>query len=293
MSRYHIALTTAAAAAAAALLSACSPTEPKPWPSAGQAAAAPTSATVLPAGSPEKPAFTWQDVTGQGVEARRDSNPLTLAQYGAVPVPGIQVQHAENGEMHLCTIGPAVVPAMSQQVRGFLTAGHCAPAPGGVQQWLQHTPDGDPTPLAPATGSGDTVAVWTAAVPTTATLIADTWPVAGVLTVAGVQQLVPEGAMVCVNGARTGVKCGPRGTDEDGMITYDVATLQGDSGAPVFVVDQQNRAVLVGIHQDGNGFRGFASYLDPALRSVRVQIAAGVAPLRGEGFSARTTAGNS
>lgn len=280
MRRYHIALTAAAVIAAAAV-SACAPAAEKPWPNAGAAGtstAAPTSTAV------EKP--VWQDVSDQGHEAPRDHNPLTLAQYGKVPAPGIQVQHAEGTEMHLCTIGPVVVPDMDPQSRGFLTAGHCAPA-GGVQQWLQPAPDGDPAPLASATGSGDTVTVWTNTVPASGARIADTWPVAGVLTVAGVQQLVPEGAMVCVNGSRTGVRCGARGADEDGLITYDVATVKGDSGAPVFVVDQQNRAVLVGIHQDGNGYRGFASYLDPALRGVRVQT--GVAPLRGGGFSDRVT----
>lgn len=278
MSRYHIALTAVAVIAAAAV-SACAPSETKPWPNEGAAAAAPTSAAVT------KVTYTWQDVTGQGHEAPRDHNPLTLAQYGTVPVPGIQVQHAEGTEMHLCTIGPVVVPDMDQKSRGFLTAGHCAPA-GGVQQWLQPAPDGDPTPLASATGSGDTVTVWTDTVPASAARIANTWPVAGVLTVAGVQQLVPEGAMVCMDGAISGVQCGPRTSDEDGMIVATMPSREGDSGAPVFVVDQ-HRAVLIGIHQSGNGPRAGASYLDPALRSVRVQT--GVTPLRGAGFSDQVT----
>ncbi|MBF9519528.1 hypothetical protein [Mycobacteroides chelonae] len=273
MSSRKYALVTAAAAAAVAL-SACSGTssgEPKPWPTAvgtGGVVAAPTSATVRPT------TFSWKDVTGQGVEAPRDSNPRTFAQYGSVPVPGIQVQHAEGNEMHLCTIGPAVVPDMAQQERGFLTAGHCAPA-GGVQQWLQHTPDGDPVPLAPATGAVnagpvDVAAIWTSTQPRAAVA---QWPVAGVLTQQAIRDL-PLGTPICVDGSRTGVVCGGlTSVNSGGLLRFDAPGKKGDSGGPVFVVDEKNRATLIGIIKGGaeDGSDTTATYLDPALRALKAK----------------------
>ncbi|MGV7586362.1 hypothetical protein PJI74_01340 [Mycobacterium kansasii] len=261
----------AAVVVAAAAVSACSNSAtPKPW---ADVTPSPVGATVA------APQFVWQDVTGQGRTAPRDSNPKSLAQYGSTPVPGIQVQHVEYGEMHVCTVGPAVVSTSGQP--GFLTAGHCSTVEGGPQQWMQPTPDGDPTPLATATGSGEAVPVWTAAVPASATRIADTWDVAGVLTAKGVAQLVPLGSTVCIDGAVSGVRCGKRVADEDGMVAYAIPTKKGDSGAPVFVVDSAtHRAALIGIHQAGDGTRGGATLIDPALLATgaAAKFASGVDP---------------
>lgn len=266
----------AAVAAAAVAVSACSTNAaPAPWPDSTPSPVGVTE-TV-----PAAPQFVWENVTGQGRTAPRDSNPKSLAQYGISPVPGVQVQHAEAGEMHVCTVGPAVVSTTSGQP-GFLTAGHCSTAEGGPQQWMQPTPDGDPTPLADATGSGQAVAVWTAAVPASATRIADTWDVAGVLTAKGVDQLVPLGSYVCIDGAVSGVRCGPRVADDsNGLITYAIPTRKGDSGAPAFVVDTAtHRAALIGIHQAGDGSRGGATLIDPALLAAgaAAKFAPGVAP---------------
>lgn len=261
---------------ASVAVSACSngaASETRSWPT-------PSPVGVTETVGETAPQFVWQDVTGQGRTAPRDSNPKSLAQYGSTPAPGIQVQHVENGEMHVCTVGPSVVSTSGRP--GFLTAGHCSTAEGGPQQWLQPTPDGDPTPLAAATGSGEAVAVWTAAVPASATRIADTWDVAGVLTAKGVAQLVPLDSYVCIDGAVSGVKCGPRVADEDGMVTYAIPTKKGDSGAPVFVVDSAtHRAALIGIHQAGDGStRGGATLIDPALLATgaAAKFASGVAP---------------
>lgn len=243
----------AAVAVATVAVSACStPAQPKAWP----------DSTPSPVAA-ETP--VWQDVTGQGIEAPRDG--VDHAQFSATPAPGVKVLHDINavGDMDMCTIGPAVSG-------GYLTAGHCATGFSPVQ-YLQTTSKGDPyflgTASAPA-GPVDAAVIRTGSGAADATRIAGAWPVAGVLTQAGVRDLVPIGSMICFDGAVSGVRCGKRVADENDQLVYSVASVHGDSGSPVFVVDPSTRrAALVGILSEGDDVgtdrKSTAVYLDAAL----------------------------
>lgn len=250
VNRRHAAL--AAVVITASALSACSTNAaPAPWPD--------STPSPVAAETPE-----WQDVTGQGIEAPRDATPYR-AQFGLDPVPGIEIVHAKSqtpGDTVPCTLGPAVA-------QGYLTAGHCAKGYSATQ-YLVGSPTGDLNPLGTAEsaqGPVDAAVIRTSQVTADATRIAGTWPVAGVLTAKGVRELVPVGSYVCIAGAVSGVKCGTRLADDNELVTYAIPTQEGDSGAPVFVVDTAtHRAALIGIHQAGDGStRGGAAYLDAAL----------------------------
>lgn len=272
MKRRHVGI--AAVAAAAVVLSACSNTAaPKPW----------TGSTPSPV-SADVP--VWADVSGQGVEAPRDA--VDRAQFSATPKPGVKVLHdiSSTGDMDMCTIGPAVSG-------GYLTAGHCAKA--YPVQYLQTTPTGDPQFLGTASapdGPVDAAVIRTGA--GDVTHIAGTWPVAGVVTRAGVQKLVPAGSMICFDGAVTGVKCGERVPDEGGQLVYRVPSAHGDSGAPVFVVDPTTRrAALIGILSEGDDIgtdrKSTAVYLESALLATgtAARLAPHVDAFDGPEFSGR------
>lgn len=227
----------------------------------------------------------WADVSGQGVEAPRDA--VDKAQFSATPQPGVKVLHDINaaGDMDMCTIGPAVSG-------GYLTAGHCAKAYSPVQ-YLQTTPTGDPHFLGTASapvGPVDAAVIRTGAGDADATRIAGTWPVAGVLTRAGVQKLVPAGSMICIDGAVSGVRCGKRMADENQMVQFAFEAQHGDSGSPVFVVDPTTqRAALVGVVKSAGGSATDATYIEDALLATgtAVQLHRGTEAFEGPEFSGR------
>ncbi|WP_052537978.1 trypsin-like peptidase domain-containing protein [Mycobacteroides abscessus] len=273
----------AATAAAAVAVSACSPTapaEPKPWPNAGAggAVAAPTSATV------KTPEFVWKNVDGQGHVEFDTGKPAT--QYGSAE-PGVALLRGfDTGNIQACSIGPAVKS-------GFLTAGHCstrgdsqAPRVAGVTQYAETSADGDKDLLGASTPVDglDVAVIETSNVSPDATRIADTWPVAGVLTAPGVQQLVPVGSSVCFSGAVSGVRCGERVADEGGQLVYSAPSEHGDSGAPVFVVNEDGRAALIGILNAGDDTgadrKSTAVYLETALMAsgTAVKLDPGTVP---------------
>lgn len=249
-------------AAASLAVSACSTNAaPAPWP---DSTPSPVGATeTVPAAAPAAQ-FVWENVNGQGHEAPRDATQYR-AQFGLDPVPGIQIDHmktAAPGDMVPCTIGPAVAS-------GFLTAGHCA-KDFHATQFLVGSPTGDLKLLGtaePAQGPVDAAVIETDQVPASATVIARTWKVAGVLTLKGVRELVPVGSLVCFDGAVSGVRCGHReADDEDGLLMLSHTAQPGDSGAPVFVVDRAtHNAALIGIVKSTDAVAAHATYLDTAL----------------------------
>lgn len=243
----------AAAVIAAAALSACSNgAGSTPWP----------NSTPSPVAA-ETP--VWQDVTGQGKVQFDRGNPKS--QYGD-PAPGVSLLRGFDGvKPQLCSIGPAVVG-------GFLTAGHCsthgdstAPRVAGVEQFGETSADGDKVSLGTSTPAPDVVdaAVIRTSAAAGVTKIAGTWPVAGVLTPAGVERLVPEGTPVCFDGAASGVVCGERIVDRDGLAAFNAVSTDGDSGAPVFAVDSRGRAAVIGILKGGNATSSTATYIEGAL----------------------------
>ncbi|MEX3656991.1 hypothetical protein ABFW09_30325 [Mycolicibacterium fortuitum] len=269
MSSKTFALTTATAAAAV-VLSACSgtaPAEPKPWPNVGTggAVASETSATV------KTPEFVWKNVDGQGHVGERDATQYR-AQFGLDPLPGVEIIHAKGsdaGDTVPCTLGPAVTT-------GYLTAGHCA-QDYSADQYLMGTATGDPRLLGTATpvvaGQVDAAVIETSRVSVGATQISGSWPVAGVLTSAGVQQLVPLGSYVCFDGAVSGVRCGARLADADEMIQFASGAKHGDSGSPVFLVNGDGRAALVGIVTTSDlSAVTSATYLETALMATGTAV---------------------
>lgn len=269
MSTRKIALIAATAAAAVAL-SACTATssgEPKPWPNVGTggAVAAPTSAVV------STPTYTWKNVDGQGHEGERDATQYR-AQFGLDPLPGVEIIHAKGsdaGDTVPCTLGPAVAT-------GYLTAGHCA-QDYSADQYLMGSPTGDPRLLGTATpvvaGPVDAAVIETSRVSAGATQIGGSWPVAGVLTAAGVQQLVPLGSFVCFDGAVSGVRCGARLADAGEMIQFASGAQHGDSGSPVFLVNGDGRAALVGIVTTSDlSTVTTATYLETALMATGTAV---------------------
>lgn len=297
MSTNRYAFVTAAAITAVALsaCSATSPAEPKPWPNVGTggAVAAPTSATV-------KPVWVTAPWTGKVNENQAGD------QYGATPVPGITIaQKQGEASPYRCTIGPAVRTA--DATRAFLTAGHCDKTPnsalftypspdisGADAQQLPGLYTRTEARQTPDIGTGlvsDSTLVPVTAVDSTATKIADRYPIAGVLTTAAVKQL-PVGTPVCFDGARSGVQCGQLTAANDaGVVRFDADGRIGDSGGPVFLLDQQNRAVLIGIVKGGleDGSDTSASYLEPALMRLGAAVALDptAEPFTGNDFSVR------
>lgn len=276
-------LSAAALAAVTLTLTACGtdPTEPKPWPSATASAA--VSQAAAESTAPAVPKFEWIDVTGQGRELPRDTREHD--QYSADPQPGAKILHVINAadDMAGCTVGPAVVGA---QGRGFLTAAACTGY--NPLQYLQTLPAGGIAPWADAVSPGaDAAAIWSDRRAGGVTKIADTWPIAGMFTLNGAYQRVPIGSSVCMDGASSGVVCGPKLPDAEGLGQFQVTPGPHDSGAPVFVVDKATRsAVLIGIYRVSKRARGVAE-LDATLGRLgaKVLLDPTVKPLTGTDFS--------
>lgn len=234
------------------------------------------------------PAETYIDVTGKGaiVQDLR-LNDGTYGQRGE-PVPGVLLsQHQPDGSPQSCTLGPAVY-ALDDGSQGWLTAGHCDPSPGessGV--WLdalgkEKLTLGVISDSLTALDYGlDYAVLWssTGRVPAASTALANTWPIAGMMSTEDVQGL-PAGTPICIDGAKAGVKCTPLLDATETWIEYEDVAGKGDSGAPVFVVTRDGDAQLIGLLRGFDTARpgvGLASYLTPALErtGARLMTAAG------------------
>jgi len=231
----------------------------------------PPKAATVTVPSPA-PAPRWVGLEGVPVTVQWDDYHEQFSATG--PVPGIKITHAldaAGGDM--CTLGPAV--RSSDGRTGFLTAGHCKPVAGDPAQNVYRTPTGSViVPLAPtaAVGAGvDAAVLWTetAADPRAASIAG--LPVAGVMSEAEIRQGVPPGTPVCVDGAKSGVKCTRIISAED-MIEFPEITEHGDSGAPVFLIDAMHRATLIGLVKGGDDTTTTATYLAPVLARLDAAI---------------------
>ncbi|ORA27390.1 hypothetical protein BST13_30500 [Mycobacterium aquaticum] len=255
----------------------------------------------------EKPVWVTAPWTGKVNENKAGD------QFGGTPVPGITIAQA-NGESSpsRCTLGAAVRTA--EGAPAFITAGHCDERPGN-QLWLYpsadisgvdtvHLPkpytdvtdtDGKPDP---DTGVvNDSALVPLSGLNPAATVIASRYRIAGMLTATAAKELAPK-TPICFDGAVSGVRCGVVTGDTGGVLGFSREPgapapfiSPGDSGAPVFVLDSQGRAALVGLLSErvGEGI-GWASYLDSALSKMNaaVFLDSKVAPFKGVDFSRRT-----
>lgn len=223
-----------------------------------------------PAPAPAPAPQGYIDVTGV-VDPPRDSEGF---QFGSTPVPGIRIAHRDADGVALpCTLGPAVSAGSRH---GFLTAGHCTAALAPTDQYLSGSADvasSPPAKLGTTTGAVeddhaavDSAVIWTD-IPASgdAARIAGRFPVVGVMPEAAVRAL-PLGTLVCLDGANTGIQCGALLSRNEGeLLRFAAKSVKGDSGAPVFVVGQDQRATLVGILAGGNDISTTATYIAPAL----------------------------
>lgn len=264
----------AAAALAAVALSACSPTDPKPWPTAAaaEAVAAPTSAAV---------ADNWIGLPAQPVP---DSEKDTTGHRFGPLAPGVGIWEHNDGVATDagCTLGPAVAPSMSPANRGYLTAGHCDKPDRTQVLVFTDAPHASPqfvgvyTPARAGGRQVDATSMWVSPGTSTAASVAG-HPVAGVLTAAALKQLVSAPApapKACLYGAVSGLKCGDLVDADDNEISVDIATLPGDSGSPMFLVDGNTGATtLIGLLTDNSeGSTSYGVVADAALRSLGAKL---------------------
>lgn len=272
----------AAAALGVLSMSACSAE------TAGVPSAATSTTTVLPAdetatAAPVPKVSTvskYEDVSGQG-QIHQTHLGGTDHQYGlGAPIPGAEIttfDELDRVAPEGCTLGPAVTDGARS---GFITAGHCsvvgdpetyvAIGPGTSDTVLLGTPE-----LVLDTPTDDSAVIWTdtaAAID----MIADTWPIDGVMPLEELARLDP-GTWVCINGAVSGVKCEPFIRVEGGTrIISDPLSVEKDSGSPVFVVDiVTKRATLIGITKGdvaGAGTDDVATALAPALARIGAEV---------------------
>lgn len=208
------------------------------------------------------------------------------------PRPGVTiVSQLDADTAQLCTASWAVYSAAGDV--GFLTAGHCQTQPG-APLWMFTDKALDKRlwllPLQNRERGLDTDGVLhDSAVfflsgdqrrrDSYSTKIAPGVKLVGVLDPAAVQAL-PVGTPLCMNGSRSGLTCGPlkqAGPDE---IEWGGSAVKGDSGAPVFVIDGQNRALAVGMLSHGpTDTENFVTYLQPVLSRLKLRaIVDGDAP---------------
>lgn len=256
-----------ALAAAAAAVSACSTAmSGTPVSDTPNALAAGAAVSVTPSGVTTR----WIDVSGQGVIAK-DSHG---GQFGSLPYPGITILQQQGDESPKnCTLGPAVVDKTSQRT-GFVGAGHCDDSPGGqafvfadyagteaVPVGVYANSKDAPTPL----GYSDSAVIWTKTLDPRSTLIAGTWPVDGVMPAADVRKL-RAGTPICIDGAKSGVVCSPLIAVDDLYIRSAPITQHGDSGGPVFVVDERTQhATLIGIVSGTENGQDESTFLESEL----------------------------
>ncbi|WP_165824220.1 hypothetical protein [Tsukamurella pulmonis] len=215
----------------------------------------------------------YQDVSGQGVELPRDD--VDKAQFSGVPVPGAALlAWGASDEGSMCTLGVSVTVAGRP---AFVTAGHCETQPaGGAQQLVAEAKRGgrlvDLGPLGrvkdekddPSAGGilEDAAVVHTPA--GSPARIAGTWPIVGSMSIDETRAL-PIGTPICVDGAKSGVRCSALISAPGDRIRFSAITVEGDSGAPVFVV-AAGAATVIGIHKglDDLG-ASTATFIEPAL----------------------------
>lgn len=237
------------------------------------------STGVLASADPAPVAETWVSIAG--VRGSRAPVAFTAATY---PRPGVSlVQQFEPTEISECTISWPVISTSSDV--GYLTAGHCD-RKAGAPLWMYTDTDGagrlNLLPLQNAErGVDDAGRKYDAALfflsrtqqeAAYGTVINDGIRLRGVMSVATAQSL-PVGTPVCMNGSRSGLTCGPLIAVGDAQLEWGGAAVQGDSGAPVFVVNSHGDAQAIGmLHGGPSDTDNFATYLAPVLERLKVRL---------------------
>jgi hypothetical protein len=304
-------MTAAAAAltAAAVVMAGCShprheSTAASVWASLGsqipRSIGTPSGApTTITATAPQAPAAAALPIPGPFVAITSGAYPRDGQSwaYAALPAPGVTVYQREtDGDLAGCTIGFPVVDAANRL--GFLSAGHCDQHTGGglTMRTAATGADEDVSiTLGGYAGSVDdqSITATSAPIPGGAardytllslggqsnigyrTEIAHGVRLRGVMDTDMIRAL-PVGTILCKNGARTGITCGPLIAADDRDLTWGGHVEEGDSGAAVFAVNAAGEALGVGIASgyDADG-RTVVTYLRPALLQLGVALVTG------------------
>lgn len=266
--------TIAALTAVVALLAGCGQASDGEGPPPLPAVEREKAATAAPA-APVEPPFTW--VTPDPMPDRELRIDVEGWQYGSPPYPGVHVmQDLGSGDIDSCTAG-FLVKGDGRQ--GFVTAGHCDTRPGAAVYVYTARASGDWQRVGTYAGTvndeltaEDHGVLWLDVAPDPdATLIAGTWPVAQVMPQGEVREL-PIGTPVCINGARSHVRCGELSGPPLTQILTTIGVGSGDSGSALFTVDDLGRAHIIGIIERGGDHGSSATYAEPALRDLGVEV---------------------
>lgn len=222
---------------------------------------------------------SWVSIAGV-----RGSRPPVAFTAAPNPRPGVSlVQQFEPTEISECTMSWPVISTRSDV--GYLTAGHCD-RKEGAPLWMYTDADGvgrlNLPPLQNAErgvdGAGrkyDAALFFLSPAQQESaynTAISDGVRLRGVMSVAAVKSL-PAGTPVCMNGSRSGLTCGPLIAAGDDQLEWGGAAVQGDSGAPVFVVNSHGDAQAIGmLHGGPTDTDNFATYLAPVLERLKVRL---------------------
>lgn len=234
------------------------------------ALSAPTAAAAPVAGP-------WVSIAG--VYGSGEVSNFTAADQ---PQPGVSIMQTGDFAITTCTASWAVVSARLDV--GYLTAGHCDKNQG-APIWMYANNAGTKklslSPLQNAergvdgTGHGHDSALFflppTQQATGYGTDVAEGVKLRGVMSVSQARQL-PAGTPVCMNGSRSGLTCGPLIAARDTDLEWGGGAVEGDSGAPVFVVDRRGDAMAIGMLQRGpTQTDNFATYLAPVLSRLQLR----------------------
>lgn len=236
--------------------------------------------TAATAAADPYPVGPWVAIATQLGDAQ-DPAAFTAADQ---PQPGVSIMQARNdGASTVCTAGWAVM-SVNDDV-GYLTAEHCDRSEG-APLWM-YTDTGGETrlPLSPLQngerGYDDAGRHHDSAVffltpeqqrtGSYSTEVARNVTLRGVLSVRQIQAL-PTGTPICMHGSRSGITCGPLVAAREDDLEWSGGAVEGDSGAPVFVVNADGDAMAVGMLRGGPTIDdNFATYLAPVLKRLSLR----------------------
>lgn len=273
----------ATGAVAAALLTGCTPTAGEP-PTTHLAAGPPpaTDSQWVAAGD-----RTWRsDLVGELAAPPREDGTLRLGS------PLLQA-HGWDNDADFCSAGALFRTPSGDDV--LLSAAHCDHAVGDQAAIGPRTeasrdeliPAGTYTKRdangRPLLGDNAVLRLNTGVARDDGsfTEVARQWPVSGVLSAASAPS-IPERTSVCVVGAKIGVGCGPLVAASSDYASVDLSGLfvdGGDSGGSAWLVDEANKAVLLGTvvrgAQSQLGTRFTIGLVEPAVRALDLRIVEG------------------
>ncbi|MFA5709948.1 hypothetical protein [Mycolicibacterium sp.] len=203
---------------------------------------------------------------------------------GDRPQPGVTIaSQVDARTSRMCTISWPVVSANDDV--GYLTAGHCQTRTGAPLWMFTDKSSGSRMFLSPLQNRERGVDK-AGIVHDTAVFfltsdqqerdygiaVAPRVRVRGVLSTSEVRAL-PRGTPMCMNGARSGVTCGPLLRAGSSEVQWGGSAIQGDSGAPVFVVDAAGDAMAVGMLASGpSDTENYVTYLAPVLTRLKLRV---------------------